>query len=355
MHGATFLSAVILCALCSICRGSSSISEYVLVSQPHLGTVLVTEIDVLSRAVMRGPRGLVTHGLRKPMGLAVDHRRQRLFVADAKSRKLFMYKLVYTDGEIAVERRRHIAASGITPTWVAVDEESGAVFCSDEVHGTVGEVLAEDISKLSHTGVRPPKFHVLYSADTTLAAHDPSGIAVDGFHLFWGSKAHGRRLGSVVSGLEDAHGRARDVPGTITALSKNADKVHGLCASGSTVFYTGESRFVYSARKGSHGHDTRILISNLNRPRGCAWDGDGTVYVADEGDRAVLSFPSSSHNRGRMHASKLFEVQEPYGIAVARPPSSPLSATGHTFRSRSVAIGLPLAAICISILASLQV
>mmetsp|Transcript_103157 Transcript_103157/g.188298 ORF Transcript_103157/g.188298 Transcript_103157/m.188298 type:complete len:355 (-) Transcript_103157:27-1091(-) len=353
MHGATFLSTVILCALCSIC-GGSSISEYVLVSQPHTGKVLVTEVDALSRTVLSGPRGLVTHGLRKPMGLAVDHRRQRLFVADSERRKLFMYKLIYTDGEIAVDGRRHVAASGITPRWVAVDEETGSVFCSDEVHSAVGEVLGEDIKKLSHAGGHTPKFHVLYSPDTTLAVDGPSGIAVDGFHLFWGNKAHGRRLGSVVSGLEDAHGRARDVPGTVTALSNNADKVHGLCASGSTVFYTGESRFVYSARKGSHGHDTRILISNLDRPRGCAWDGDGTVYVADEGGRAVLSFPSSSHNRGRLRASKLFEVQGPYGIAVVRPPSSPSPATRHTVRSRSVVIGLPLATICMAILANLQ-
>lgn len=322
MHGAGLLSALVLCVLHS--TYGNSISEYVLVSQPHRGTVLVAEIDALSRTLLSEPRILIKRGLSKPMGLAVDRRRQRLFVADARSGKVFMYDwFLQPDGKIDVEKKRHIAVSGLAPHWVAVDEADGTVFCTDEARSRVIEVFGDDITRLSKPGPHSAKFHVLYSTDSTQAVDKPTGIAVDGSNIFWGNKAHGRRKGSIISGVEDANGR--DVPGTITALSSNVDKVYGVCTSGSSVFYTGEKRYVYTARKGNHGHDTRALLYNLRSPRGCAWDGDGTIYVADQGGRAVYSFPSSSHNRGTsgwLHANKLFEVEEPYGIAVLHPSSS---------------------------------
>lgn len=327
MHGVAFLSALFFCVL----RCTRADSEYVFVSQPHRGTVLVAEIDTLSRTLLSKPQSLIERGLRKPMGIAVDRRRQRLFVADAKSGRVFMYKLIYDENEkIAVEKKRHIVASGAAPHWVAVDEEDGALFCTDEARSAVIEVLGEDITRLSEYGAHSAEFHILYSPDTTQAIDKPAGIAVDSSNIFWGNKAHGRHKGSLVSASEDW--RSRDVPGTVSALSTNVDKVYGVCASGSSVFYTGERRYVYTARKGNHGRDTRALLSNLREPRGCAWDGDGTVYVADHGGRAVFSFPSSSHTHGSsglVHADKIFEAEEPYGIAVLHPRSSSQGATSN--------------------------
>merc|ERR1719386_148737 len=114
------------------------------------------------------------------MGLAVDQKRQRLFVADANSHKVFMYNLIYVDGDLAVQRRRHVVLSGLTPHWVAVDEENGAVFCSDERRSMVVEVLGEDIERLTVSGGHSPKPHVLYSLDETSTVGSLSGIAVDG-------------------------------------------------------------------------------------------------------------------------------------------------------------------------------
>merc|ERR1719387_1289141 len=105
----------------------------------------------------------------------------------------------------------------------------------------------------------------------------------------------------------------------IQSLSKNVDKVYGVCASPNLVFYTGGSRNDYAA------------------PRGCVWDGDGTVFLADKGGDAVWSFPSSMHGLGLVQASKLFDVQDPYGVAVFRP--SLALETGEFLRAGAVHIG----------------
>lgn len=58
------------------------------------------------------------------------------------------------------------------------------------------------------------------------------------------------------------------------------------------------------------------VSSVLDRPRGCAWDGDGTVYVADRGAGRVYSLPSNMHILSRSDLSEAFEYDDAFGLAV---------------------------------------
>lgn len=298
------------------------LTEYIFVSQPGQRSVAVTEVNALTRQVTRESRPVISTGLHEPCGLAIDHNRQRLYVADPKNHKVFMYKLRFDgDGLAMREDEQYTAVRDLTARWVAVDEK-GTLFATDEARSFIAEVTSEDLAKLEQSDDVRPQFHKLYAHDQTRQVDKPGGIAVDGHNVYWGNRARGRPYGSLLSASEDPEGQIeRGVPDMVQALSKNVDKVYGVCASPTLVFYTGGARTVYGAKPGAYQlrGSTTVLLNDYAAPRGCVWDGDGTVFLADKGGDAVWSFPSSMHGLGLVQASKLFDVQDPYGVAVFRP------------------------------------
>jgi sugar lactone lactonase YvrE len=310
----------------------SALTEYVLVSQPAARTVSVIEVNALTRQVKRGARTLLSYGLREPSGLAVDHKRQRLFVADPKSRRVFMYNLLMGDNGLSVnENERYVAIDDAAPRWVAVDE-AGTLFCTDERRSFIAEVTTQELETLpmGDSKYLRPNLHRLYTADTLREVDRPGGIAVDGNNIYWGNRARGRPFGSLLMAPEDPDSqRVRGVPGMIQSLSRNVDKVYGVCASPTAIFYTGGEKMVYGAKPGSY--QTRavasVILDDFAHPRGCVWDGDGTMYLADKGNNAVWTFPSMFAQMGKRQADKLCDVHDPYGIAVFRP-SLTLDAVG---------------------------
>lgn len=311
------------------------LTEYIFVSQPGQRTVTVTEVNAITRQVTREARALITSGLREPCGLAVDHERQRLYIADPKSHKVYMYKLYFGSNGVSVRHdQQFVAASGVTPRWVAVDEK-GTLFATDESRSFIAEVSADELAYLGEMDAKRntvrPHFQKLYAGDQTRQVDRPGGIAVDGNNVYWGNRVRGRPYGSLLVAPEDPDARLRKgVPRMIHALSKNVDKVYGVCASRELVFYTGGSRTVYGAKSASWQAPTleTVLLNDFAIPRGCVFDGDGTVFLADKGGDVVWSFPASAHLTGGMtQATKLFRVKDPYGVAVFRPSLS-LDATG---------------------------
>jgi len=60
-----------------------------------------------------------------------------------------------------------------------------------------------------------------------------------------------------------------------------------------------------------------MATSSLMEPRGCAFDGDGTVYVADKGGNAVYSLPANANAYSLdTPLSKVASVQGAFGVAV---------------------------------------
>lgn len=304
-------------------------TEYIFVSQPGHHSVAVTEVNSMTRKVVRKTRPLITTGLREPCGLAVDHARQRLYVADPKSHKVFMYKMYLDVHGLHVHDSQFVAVRDITSRWVTVDER-GALLCTDEGHSFVAEVSADALAHLGEDDVQP-QFQKLYSKMLTKKVDHPGGIAVNGNNIYWGNGVRGHPHGSILSAPEDPQALARmGMHDGIQALSSNVDKVYGVCSSPSLVFYTAATkRSVFGTKPGalSGNHDSRksakVLLNDFAIPRGCVWDGDGTVFLADKGSDVVWSFPSAMHISGVAQATKLFNVKDPYGIAVFRASQRP--------------------------------
>merc|ERR1719311_1152929 len=70
--------------------------------------------------------------------------------------------------------------------------------------------------------------------------------------------------------------------------------------SGPRRYYTAENTYVYGVKKA--GGAIATISDKLLAPRGCAFDGDGSVYIMDQQMGAIMSFPS---NMGILAPSKV--------------------------------------------------
>merc|ERR1719265_785 len=82
----------------------------------------------------------------------------------------------------------------------------------------------------------------------------------------------------------------------------------------SNIFYTQPDAIVYGVRKTGGG--PQVVTDRLTNPRGCAWDGDGTIYVADRGANAVFSFAGNMPELGTALLDKAVDFQDAFGVAV---------------------------------------
>jgi len=273
------------------------------------------------------PQVLLTDvdGLNYPIGVAVDHPRRGLYVADVDAAKIFRWKLNLVNGALEVDR----TAGGVTVVdgkavrWLTLDSR-GALFYTDEDGSGIWKVPAEQLYKsggATSEGFLPSSPGVyttspgipkqMYDGTKTPAVSAPGGIAADNFHVFWGNKGLGTQVGSVVEGFETAD---LEKPKPVTPIALNSQKVYGVCIASGNIFYTDDKTFLYGVRK--YGGAIATIAESMNGPRGCVWDGDGTVYVADETGNKVVSFPSNMRSLAPQKLVKRFEITGPQGLAV---------------------------------------
>jgi len=153
---------------------------------------------------------------------------------------------------------------------------------------------------------------VVYSGNVLTQVSAPGGVAVDNFHIFWSNKAVGTTAGSVVKGFETPP--STNTAETVLVLANNADKVYGVCLAKDNVFYTNHEKFIYGVKKGG---GTELTVSDkFQEPRGCTWDGDGTVFVADRAANLVAAFAGNMQKLSSAHVSKVIDLDGAFGVAV---------------------------------------
>jgi sugar lactone lactonase YvrE len=286
--------------------------QYVIVSQPRLKSVTYAKVNIFQYDAGNETYPLVTAGLKNPLGLAVDNVRQRLFVADSEAGKVFMYKLIFDKGNLVTDGQQHVAVSGLEPRWVSVNE-AGDIYVSDEPSNQIAFVSAAQLKKVDATP------NTVFAGSSLAVVSSPGGVAVDGNEVFWVNKAEGISAGTLIRGRY-VPGRAKGDQGADLAkiLAQNVDKAFGCCVAGTNVFFTGEEKYVYAVKK--TGGTAVPVVDSLVAPRGCAWDGSSTVYIADRSGNALSFFPSSMHSLELAQVHKMITVEDPFGVAVALVP-----------------------------------
>jgi len=248
-------------------------------------------------------RPLITEGLLNPQGIAIDQKRQQLFVADPDLRQVFLYQLACHGHTLEVTSATPQVVVDAEVRWIALDG-LGSVYMTSEADS---RLLRLHYQQLLIGDTNPEE---LYGIDIGHAISAPGGIATDNFNLFWSNKADGQQKGVVWRAPVYAGA------GTLeTQLARNIPKSYGICVANDHVYYAAEANSVYAIKR--DGGLPVLVGSTFSSPRGCVWDGDGTVYVADRTENAVFSFAGPEiHPEPGQPIKRAVHVEGAFGLAV---------------------------------------
>lgn len=277
---------------------------FLLISAPRNGRISWVKLPEDGNFHGLTPTVLIDEGLRHPQGIAIDEKRKKLYVADPDVQKIYSYQLAINGDVLTYDGRQTIVAQNAESRWVTVDG-TGNVFFTDEPRNLVLKVSAQKVLR----GDTAPE--VLYSGGNLAEVNEPGGVAVDNFDIYWTNKRFGTQAGSLVRGREHPQG---PVQNTVSVLARNSIKSYGVCMALGNVFYTDSDRYLYGVKK--NGGPVAEVTDQLTHPRGCTWDKDGTVYVADRGAGAVYSFAGNMHQITRTEITKAFDFEDAFGLAV---------------------------------------
>lgn len=300
--------------------------SYLFYSSPSTSSIhkarILTALEQSRNEHMSFSRLVGAENVKKPRGIAVDSFRKVLYVVDSDSTRCLYAARIYFNhnGNIALEQAVKIV-DNLASDWVAVDSSGNLFFAafnqlwtlsataaSDRI--SAGSTSADDLTPKESPEGQTKTFELLYDGGNVKGVNTPQGIAVDGYHLFWANGQNGQQDGSVVQGLENPDGSSE-----VTTLSTNLATAHGVCLSAVRIFYTDAEQKVYSTKL--NGGAVTTVTDKLQKPRGCAFDGDGTIFIADNEANKIVSFSGSGINLGgRRLALVTDKAKEPFGVAV---------------------------------------
>lgn len=281
------------------------IEKFLVISAPELSKVVYYILTPPARFA----RPLVSRDLKTPRGIAVDNERLHLFVCDPGAKKIYWYQLIVTaigGGRLETDKRQKIAINNVEARWVSVNI-AGDLFYSNERDNLIQWKSFNEFSR------GDPMARTLYDGKAVPAVSSPGGIASDGFNLFWTNKAVGTEFGSVVKAFDKPP--MTEPEQAASAIASNSLKVYGICLAGNNVFYT-ESNKVYGVKK--TGGAVGVVSDTMKKPRGCAYDNDGTVYIADEAGAKVFMFPANMDSLHPEPLEKVLDFAGVFGLALVQ-------------------------------------
>lgn len=239
--------------------------------------------------------------LTEPEGMVVKG--NTLFVADPGQAMVLAYDLVVhehngRDHLIAMNEKK--AITKVDAHWLTYSDK---LMLSDRAGSKIDNVLNPNTADAAASMV----FQGGNSGQTP-AVSSPGGIASapGSGTIYWVNGASGTSKGSLVVGdFSD---------GFTSVLATTGDISHGICLTENNIFYTADSQIVYGVKRS--GGNAVAVTSALTKPRGIAYDGDGTVYVADKTQGKVWSFPANMDNLMEQDITDEGDVGDAYGVTV---------------------------------------
>lgn len=331
------------------------------------------------RAIGGAVQPLIDAGLMAPYGIAYDADSQAIFVTDVAARKIFHYKILIerVSGfaypyKITVDGERKEIRSNVNSKWVSV--YAGELYYSDEDDRTInkisqhtigrlvtgqitsadlisqgettGEALAESSasSNLAAAGstatsgdpLQLPVVITLYQATANPHVGVPGGLVADGVNLFWVNAGDGTTKGTVVQGEMTPAAPTNLDAGSgaghfeTVALANNSAVAYGIAETYNMLVYTSGGTEVYGISRS--GGEPITMTRTMEQARGVVWDGDGTVYIADQAASTIYSMPCGRMSENLpMDAAVSFH--DAYGLAIVHPQHA-VSARSGALRNR---------------------
>lgn len=333
-----------------------------LISSPMEMKIVYTQIENF-QAIHNDVQPLIDAGLSGPYGIALDQANMHLFVTDLSAQKIFMYRIVLEavsdfifPHKLTVSGERVVVVEGVSSRWVTC--HAGELYFSDETDGSIkklteptlrslnlGAIHASDLVSLSEVsgeaiaeagasealsaavspedpaaGSHTHSIITLYQAGTNPhVGNPPGGMVVDGQDLFFVNNGEGTEKGTVVRGSMNPQSPVNLNTGSgagtfeTSALTSNLASAWGIAETYNLIVYTTGARQIFGVPRG--GGDPVAMSEVFESSRGVVWDGDSTIYVADQGASTIYTLPC-----GRVAANqpvgRAVDFHDAFGLAV---------------------------------------
>lgn len=272
-------------------------------------------------------------GLKEPVGLALFQKgggNAWLYVSDPKVGFLYRYEVSLTWRKTLEAGPQEVVATDLKASayWLAVDG-FGNIFYTDAEAGTISMIAAEDVSK----GL---KGRTLLSSKTLSQVASPAGLAADATALYWanlkGDQSTGTLLRSTASPLSLANTSNSSNVSSSSAVTLAGRKMAGkhyifqaaakdICLAGTNVFFTGDGKSLFAVK--ADGSSEVTEVASLKQPKGCSYDQETTLFVADQRLNGIYSLPANMQKlRQAKHVRKVVSLKGPQQIAIFYGPSS---------------------------------
>jgi len=255
---------------------------------------------------------LVDAKVSTPEGMAVEG--NVLFVADPTQECITAFTLRVHDGHLIAQNMRKVV-TGVRAHWVTYGD---GLLYSDQDASLIDQLPLGQKAPVN-----------LYTGGSTSSVSGPSGVsgASGSGIVYWTNTVSGTSKGSVVAG---------DITtGTTTTLASNIDMAHGVCVSQNNVFYTADAKSMYAVKRS--GGAVVEVASSFGKPRGCVYDGDGTVYVADKLHGKVYTVPANMENLLAVDAGEAADAMDAYGVALYNYDADLEAAAKQTLWEKGIA------------------
>jgi len=357
---------------------ADDIPSLLIMSSPTEAKVCYSEISDFKSAG-NNVMPLIDAGLSGPYGIAFDgggtgsegSTRSALYVADMHGKKIVRYDLKARECseetckvryELSVDGMPVNVLEGVSAEWVAVDDAGNLYFTDKETksvnklaESVINQILQGSLAASSLRRLDEQQAEAVTAAQTAdgsdrkLGATDnsvslatsegqsvvalyqegqslhvgvPGGVALGGGgeELYWTNQADGLAKGSVVRGQPSpaapiglhSGSRATEFPSYVVA--NNTATAYGVAAGRGVLVYGDEKTSVYGARVNTGV--TVVLNEEFELPRGIVFDGDNTMYVADNGGNAVFTLPIGALQP--VSKSRVVDLKGPWGVALIK-------------------------------------
>lgn len=280
---------------------------------------------------------LIDSGLVQPMGIAFDRKNGLLYVADVGAKKILSYKIrVDTAGtggpELVVSGLGYVVCQGHAVEWLTVDKFGNLFYTAPDTNN-INKISTNVLGQLALGTIRPTALQVIsqksleieqtvekrfnksskkegqeedkkvvqphilsiYEAKLNPHVSEPASIWADGDDLYWTNMKDGKKAGTVVRGEVDPHLSKNESAFPADALSTVSSHAYGLGKAHGMMFFTRNGSIpgtgLVSGFYESTPENVLDFETTIAKPRGLAFDGDATMYVADEAMGQVWSFP----------------------------------------------------------------
>jgi len=152
------MARTLLFALSLLCTpGVQAFDEpkkYLIVASPSTGKLLYSELPQHARAMNQSLQVLLETGLKFPQGLAVDHYRKQLYLADPGLKKLVSYPIHHgRSGELSLGQQ-NVVVDGVETRAVTVDGLGNVMFTEEP---TQKKLCGSQLGKSRVVSTRPQR------------------------------------------------------------------------------------------------------------------------------------------------------------------------------------------------------